>query len=201
MCGNFLKFAGLLLILAAVPWHAARADAATEAALRAALQNSTAQIAQLEDQVANLQASQAPDVAMIEALKAQLKAQGGGESPAVKSKNAAALSGLHAKVAALQAKLAQAQSDDAATHTQLSQLQLQLASTTASLGSCTAKNLKLVALSNQILDAYSHKDDVLSAFANHEPFTGLARVKLQNIVQDDQDKIDANTIDTSTSTP
>ena len=112
MRANFLKLSVLALGLAAVSRHEAHADAATEAALRAALQNSTSQIAALEDQVANLQASQAPDVAMIEALRAQLKAQGGGneaETAAAKAKNGAALEALNRQVAALKAELAQAQ--------------------------------------------------------------------------------------------
>jgi hypothetical protein len=59
----------------------------------------------------------------------------------------------------------------------------------------------LFAIGNQILDAYSHKDDVLGAFANHEPFIGFKRVQLQNIVQDDQDKLYNNQINPAGAAP
>jgi hypothetical protein len=42
---------------------------------------------------------------------------------------------------------------------------------------------------------------VFSAFADHEPFTGFARVKLQNIVQDDQDKLDSEQINPAGTSP
>ena len=92
---------------------------------------------------------------------------------------------------------ARTQADTAANAT----LRAQLATSTAGLASCDTKNAQLYQLSNQILDAYSHKDDVLGAFANHEPFTGFARVKLQNIVQDDQDKLSSDQVDPAGTSP
>lgn len=180
-----------LLTLGLVPLapHAARADATTEAQLRAALQDSTTKIAALEDQVANLQASEAPNVAMIEALKAKLQAQGGGETPAAKAKADAALRAANAQVAAVKAQLGQTQTAAQTAQAQVTALQAQLASTKAGLAQCSTKNAQMYALSTQILDAYAHKDDPLSAFVNHEPFIGVKRVQLQNIVQNDQDKL------------
>lgn len=201
---NFIKFSLLALSLAAASHRAAYADAATEAALRAALQSSTTQIASLEDQVANLQASQAPDVAIIEALRAQIKAGGGAnvaETAAAKAKNAAALQALSRKLAAAAAALGKSQSDDQAATAEVTALRAQLATVNAGLAGCTTKNAQLYQLGNQILDAYSHKDDVFGAFANHEPFIGFKRVQLQNIVQNDQDKLDANQIDPAGTTP
>jgi chromosome segregation ATPase len=198
MRANFAKLAMLSLGLAAAGQHAAFADATTEAQLRAALQSSTAQIATLEDQVANLQASQAPDVATIEALRAQLQTLkgGSGESAADKAKNEAALAALQRQLAARNAALAnsqsayQAASSAAGAATQENTaLKAELAATNASLSTCTEKNTQLYTLSNQILDAYSHKDDLFGAIADREPFTGLKRVQLENIVQGDQDKI------------
>ena len=199
---NFVKLGLLTLSLAAAGQHAAYADAATEAALRAALQASTTQIATLEDQVANLQASQAPNVAMIEALRAQIKAGGGAsESPAAKAKNAAALKALTRQVTTLNAGLGKSQTAYQAEAAENAALKAQLATTNTSLSSCTAKNAQLFAIGNQILDAYSHKDDVLGAFANHEPFIGFKRVQLQNIVQDDQDKLYNNQINPAGAAP
>lgn len=94
----------LALYFAAMPCHAAQADATTEAQLRAALQQETGQIAQLEDQVANLQAQQAPDVAMINALQAQiqtLKVGGpGAQTPAQKAAQDKAVAALKRQLAA-----------------------------------------------------------------------------------------------------
>ena len=204
MRANFLKLSLLTLSLALASHRAAYADAATEAALRAALQNSTTQIAALEDQVANLQASQAPDVAIIEALRAQIKAGGGAnaaESAAEKAKNAAALRALSRELAAMQAALGRSESDDQATTAELAALKAQLATTNAGLADCHTKNAQLYQLGNQILDAYAHKDDVFGAFADHEPFIGFKRVQLQNIVQNDQDRLDANQINPAGTTP
>jgi len=208
MLRRFLWLTVLALTLSAAGQHAAFADAATEAALRAALQNATDQIAQLEDQVANLQASEAPDVATIEALRAQLqtlqagKATGGAtESAADQAKEAAATASLKKQLAAQQYSLSQSQSAYQAAASAASNaaaensaLQAQLATLNAGLGSCREKNAQLYTLANQILDAYSHKDDLFGTIADREPFIGFKRVQLQNIVQDDQDKIYDNQI-------
>jgi chromosome segregation ATPase len=191
--------------LALASQHSAFADATTEAQLRAALQGATAQIAQLEDQVANLQASQAPDVATIEALRAQLQILqagktntdgGGSQSTAEKAKTDAAMTALERQVAAQEYRLAKSQTAYPAASSAASSagqenasLEAQLATLKAGLSSCREKNALLFNLGNQILDAYSHKDDLFGAIADREPFIGIKRVQLQNIVQDDQDKL------------
>lgn len=60
---------------------------------------------------------------------------------------------------------------------------------TRRLDDCVGKNLALYKLGLEILDRYQNKDlgDVLG---EAEPFTQLARVKLENQVQDYQDKLD-----------
>ncbi len=206
---KFAKLAGLAIGLAGIGQHAAFADATTEAQLRAALQSSTAQIATLEDQVANLQASQAPDVATIEALRAQLQnLQAGKGSVASNAKNDAALAALKKQLAARNAALANSQSAYTAAASAASAaasenaaLKAQLDSTNSSLASCQTKNTELFNLGNQILDAYSHKDDFFGSIADREPFTGLKRVQLENIVQDDQDKLLDNHITPATAPP
>lgn len=213
MLAKFVRLAMLSAGLAAAGQHAANADATTEAQLRAALQSATSQIAALEDQVANLQASQAPEVATIEALRAQLQTlqgagNGGGgvESSAEKAKNDAELTALRRQLSARNAALAQSRSDyetaqDAANNAaaQNSALKAQLTAVNAGLASCKTKNTQLVDLSNQILAAYSHKDELFGTIADREPFIGFKRVQLQNIVQDDQNKIDDNQMTTGTS--
>jgi len=211
----FKKSNFFLCLLCLLLPHQAHADAATEAALRAALQTATTQIAGLEDQVANLQAAQAPNVAMIEALRAKLQTlQAGGaaagatetaadkaKADAEKAKSQAALAALQKQLANRDAALGKTRAEYAAASanaqaetSENTALKSQIASLQSNVSVCDAKNAQLYALSNKILDAYSHKDDVLAGFANHEPFIGFARVQLQNIVQDDQDKLDANQI-------
>jgi chromosome segregation ATPase len=202
-----LKFLLLTLCLAAAGQQAAYADATTEAQLRSALQAATTQIATLEDQVANLQASEAPNVAMIEALRAQLQTLQGGGKPggngnsAGEAKNDAALKALTRQLAVRNAELGKSQAAyeaeaGAATTaaTENAALKAQLATASAGLASCNTKNAQLFDLGNQILDAYSHKDDVFGVIADHEPFIGYKRVQLQSIVQDDQDKLYDNQI-------
>ncbi len=184
------------------------ADATTEAQLRAALQSATAQIAQLEDQVANLQASEAPDVATIEALHAQLQtlqsgktAVTGNESAADKAKRNAETLSLRRQLAAQTYNLSKTQSAYAAASNAAGNasqknaaLKAQLEAVDSGLASCREKNVQMYTLSNQVLDAYSHKDDLFGSIANREPFTQIKRVQLQNIVQDDRDKLDDNQI-------
>ncbi len=203
---------GLMTLLAisavAAGQHAAHADATTEAQLRAALQSATSQIAGLEDQVANLQASQAPNVAMIEALRAQLQKAGGSTGAPAPAKNDAAVAKLTKELAARNAELGKSRSDEQTTASALSNetaanaaLQAQLASLNKGLASCDAKNMQLYKIGNQILDAYSHKDDLFGTIADREPFIGIKRVQLQNIVQDEQDKLYDNQITPGATSP
>jgi len=174
------------------------ADSATETALRGALQQATTQIAALENQVANLQAAQAPDTAMIEALKAQVQTlQKGGGTPAVGAMQKPAtdkefvatrreLAARDAALAKLQAAYAAAILAMDAKASANTQLTSQIATAGARINDCEGKNAALFKLGNEILDAYSHKDDVFGTIANREPFIGFKRVELQNIVQNDQ---------------
>ena len=183
----------------------ALADATTEAQLRAALQSATSQIAGLEDQVAHLQAAQAPQAAEIANLQARLAAQkptaAPAESAAEKAEQAAALAAVDRRLAVQEAALARSQAAyrqaagqataETSSNTQLSS---QLADASHAVARCDARNAVLYKLGNQILDAYSHKDDVFGTIADREPFIGFKRVQLQNIVQDDQDKLYDNQI-------
>lgn len=208
-----LGFPVLILLagLVIVPSRAALADAATEQQLRAALQQATSQIAALQNQVANLQAQEAPDQAMIASLQTQLQTlksqalkqqagQGTESQAASKAAQQASdklVADFNHKLAAQQAVLgkiqtayrqaATAANTNAAANRQLS---TQLTALHAQLGSCVAKNAALYKTGNEILDQLAQKGNFWTSFADHEPFTGIARVKLQNIFQDDQNKLD-----------
>ena len=198
----------LLMGLTVWPWHAAHADATTEAQLRAALQQATSQIATLEGQVANMQAEQAPDQAQIAALQAQvqtLKQQAGqgdtsAEIAAQKTVSERQVAALNEKLSAQQAELGKAvmaynraamiANANAAANQQLA---AQLRALHTRNDTCQTKNAALYRIGNQILDAFAHKDDLWGTIAK-EPFIGIERVKLQNIVQKDQDKLDDNQV-------
>jgi chromosome segregation ATPase len=195
---NFVWLLSISISLLASGQKAAHADASTEAQLRAALQTATTQIASLEDQVANLQAAQAPNVATIEALRAQLKTLQANGSPAAKPapdpEQAKKLAALQVALSRSQAAYQSASSSEAEATENNKALQAQLAQAQSGLSNCRVKNQKLYSLADQILNAYSHKDDFFGTVANREPFIGFSRVQLQNIVQDDQDKLLDNQI-------
>jgi chromosome segregation ATPase len=196
----------LLTGLAVFPWRPAFADSATEQQLRAALQQATTQIAQLQDQVANLQAQEAPDQAQIAALQAQLQTmkQQGGQAQGAESKAASAatdkqVAELNQRLAAQQAALGKASAaysqaaniantNAAANH----QLTTQLTALKTRESNCEAENAELYKTGNTILDQLAHRGALWSSFSSVEPFVGIERVKLQNIVQDDQNKLDDN---------
>jgi chromosome segregation ATPase len=189
-----------VLVLISTAPCIAQADEATETQLRAALQQATSQIADLENQVANLQAAQAPDTAMIEALKAQvmtLQKSGGaaapGAAPNAKPANDSQVAALRHELAARQAALGKSQAAyiaaaaaaDAKTAAN-AQLTSQLGALNKRLNTCDASNAVLFKLGNQILDAYAHKDDLFGAIVHREPFIGFSRVQLETEVQADQ---------------
>jgi len=194
------------LLLALLLPALAHADDATETALRAALANSTTQIANLEDQVANLQPAEAPHTAMIEALNAQAQLlQKGGAAPgapgAASSKDMLALKHkLAAKEAALaksQAAYTAAAADAAAKAAANAQLTKELTAMTAEKNVCDTKNAALFTLGNQILDAYAQKDNLFHSISNRDLFIGFKRVQLENLVQTDQQTMLDNELATS----
>lgn len=69
------------------------------------------------------------------------------------------------------------------------------------INSCNAKNTALFQTGNLILDQLAHRDDFFSSLASREPFIGFERVHLQNIVQDDRNKLLDNQIVPPASNP
>ena len=66
----------------------------------------------------------------------------------------------------------------------------------ASLQSCTNKNSELYKLSVKLMHKYQSKDAV-DSLLQREPFTGLEQVRIENLLQDYQDKADANKVETA----
>jgi len=57
------------------------------------------------------------------------------------------------------------------------------------LEQCTIKNAKLYELNGELLQRYANKG-VRDAMAKREPFTGLKKVQMENLVQDIQGQLD-----------
>ena len=70
-------------------------------------------------------------------------------------------------------------------------LKIQLAAMTNAAVTCQAKNARLVAFADALLEDY-RKVGLGRVLISREPFLGLERVKLENLVQDREDTIRAN---------
>ena len=60
---------------------------------------------------------------------------------------------------------------------------------------CTTKNTKLYQLNSELLQRYASKG-VMDAMARREPFTGLKKVEMENLIQDLQEKLDEQRVPT-----
>jgi chromosome segregation ATPase len=183
-------------------------EATTESRLRDALRNTAQQLQDAQGQVATLQASQAQSdtdnaalKAKVDALTAQiatLKQQSDDDKAAsdkaiadLKSQNA----DLTGQIAKLQDALIAWEKDDKAnrqigtnTEAARAQLAIQIILLKRTIDDRETKNLALYNLGNEILTRYE-KYGMGEAITAKEPFTGLSRVKLQELVQDYKDKI------------
>jgi chromosome segregation ATPase len=156
------------------------------------------QAAQAQAQLAQAQADLAATKAQLDAATAKLADRGG--------KAAASPEQLQA----LQAQLATAQQQNAALQTGLQRYQgavqqaqtlarqkdtesrqaaAGLAANTKALETCKATNTKLIAVSEQVLHLYQDRGFLWVLRKSYEPLIGAAKVDLENIVQQYDDKI------------
>jgi chromosome segregation ATPase len=199
-----------LVVLLAWPTAGARADDADiMAQLRAALRSTTTQLRQLQDDQAATHAKQSEIEKQNEALRQQVGTltQQLGERPAGAAKAAKAEpdhAALEQAVSEFNRKLS-AQNDairqmnetldkwkaaynEAATvarakEAERAQLASKVDGLTQQATSCEAKNGELFKIGTEILDRYA-KMDIGDALAAREPFLGIKRVELQNVIQD-----------------
>jgi chromosome segregation ATPase len=212
MTRNLLLSFSALALLSLLSPSVGRADdaaqATTESRLRDALRSTMLQLRDTQGQVATLQATQAQSdkdnadlKAKIDALTTQigsLAKQSADDKTAsdkavadLKSQNA----DLTAQIAKLNEALAAWEKDDK-QYVQLAkekeearaQLAVQVILLQRVVDDRETKNLALFNIGNDILTRYEQfgLGDALGA---KEPFTGIARVKLQELVQDYKDKI------------
>src|ERR1700734_1784395 len=211
MLRNFLFPISIIMLTLLSP-GVGRADdapqATTESRLRDALRSTMQQLQDAQGQVATLQATQAQSdkdnadlKAKVDALTTQVAAltkQSADDKAAsdkaisdLKSQNA----DLTTQIGKLNDALAAWEKDDK-QYVQLAkdkeaaraQLAVQIILLQRVVDDRETKNLALFNLGNEILTRYE-KFSLGDALGAKEPFTGLSRVKLQELVQDYKDKI------------
>jgi hypothetical protein len=197
--GGYWAFAALLLLTCAAP--RAAADDAAETRLRETLRSTALQLRDAQNQIANLQGAQADSDAKNKALADQLALlkKHATDDKAVAD---AAIAGLTAKAAdqaaeieKLKALLGKWQAayrqvhDDAgvaeAERAKLADDKIVLERRVAYL---ETRNAELFKLGNEILNRYADFS-LGNAISEKEPFVGVTRVKLENLIQDYQDKL------------
>jgi chromosome segregation ATPase len=196
----------LLLVPLLVPLSAQAQDAGLDDKLRDLLRQTTVQLRAAEDAQATLQSQLDTMTHQRDALQAQLTAlQGKPAAAAVTPEQLAALKQAQAGLAAARAQnaayaasigkvqaqyqsaAAAAAEKDAADRRDAAALK----AATGTLAVCTADNTKLIAVAEDILHLYETPQWNRLLIANHDRLLGFARVKLENLVQDYDDKIAA----------
>ena len=180
--------------------------------LRQQLRATVLQLRQLQDQMAAAPppvAAPPPDAASkarLTAVQAQLRAARRDAAKAgqlqadldkLQAENTALTTAQAAGAAQLEnIKAAYAQSVDSgrALAGERDRLKADLARMTTIATACQAKNTRLIALTESILDAY-RKEKVGDVLFRGEPFLGLARVRLENLAQDREDAVRADRCD------
>lgn len=201
----------LLLLLALLVATPAAAQSDQEARLREALRRATADLRSLQDGQARLQAEAAEAKAQRDRLQTQLDAQAArvaeleakptGPTPEQEAEIAAlrdALGQFQAQNAQLaqalqQWQAAQAEAANVARTKEAERAAWQAAFTRArdGLGACETKNAQLLAAANEILVLYETPEFRSLVTRSGEPLLGFWRVRLENIVQEHEDRIAA----------
>ena len=192
-------------VLALTAASASYADEAPEDRLREALRQAITQMRAAQDQAAQAQADLQKAQAEKTALQAEL------DAAKTRQSEAAAKPAVEpAQIAAMQAGLAAARQQNAALQQGLAKYQsayqvlankagaADAESRTAqaaakadgnALETCKATNKRLIDVSEQVLHLYETQDFRQILLKSYEPLIGSAKVKLQNLVQDYDDKI------------
>ena len=205
------KLVFLLIMLSIFTPRVCSADdrpQSAESRLRSALRDTMLQLRDAQNQAVTLQAAQAQNdkdkadlQAKVDALTAQLKSVSD-QAAADKQDSDKAISDLKAQVAdqtgqigrltdgVKQWKDAYNQAAQLATEKEAAraQIAMQAALLQRTVDDREAKNLALYQLGKEILTRYE-QFGLGDAIAAKEPFTGMAKVKLENLVQDYKNKL------------
>jgi DNA repair exonuclease SbcCD ATPase subunit len=160
--------------------------------LRAQLRQVTLQLRQAQDDQASIQAQKVAAESERDAVKKQL-ASAQAELARVRHNDdrAAAIEGDLAKT-----KDALAQATEAANQQKAERDKLQAQASDVGLlyATCQGKNIKLLDVSREILDAYENFD-FIDSLGVREPFVQTKRVELENLTQNYRDRIDDGVFD------
>jgi predicted nucleic acid-binding Zn-ribbon protein len=179
----------------------ARAQDSPEDRLRAALKQSVQEMRAAQDQAADLQAKLTQAQSDLAATKAQLdaanqKLAGGVAKPKEVEDLKAQLQSAQQQNAALQGSLRKFQGAVAEAQGFARQREREsriatagLQSNTKALETCKAFNTKLIAVAEDTLHLYQKQSFRSILLRSYEPFIGSAKVDLENIVQDYDNKI------------
>ena len=191
----------LILLALTQPAHAADQPASAETRLREMLRTTILQLRAAETERAALQAAQAESAAKEKALTEQVEALTK-QSAADKDAADKAITDLKAKVADQDTQITQlkdalekwkegyAKAADIANAKEAERAKLasQVILLDRKVADRETKNAELFRIGSEILRRYE-RFGLGDALAAREPFVGIARVKLENQVQDYQDKL------------
>lgn len=212
MTKKFIPLVALIACLALFPGALTAAEQANpaEAKLRDALRNSMLQLRDAQNQLATLQAAQVESDKEKETLNAKVKELNGKldgltkQNDALKELTDKTIASLNAKVTDQSSQItrfAEALEKWKASYNQLVLIARTKEAERARLtgeaivlqrriDDRETKNCELFKLANEILTRYE-KFSLGDALAAKEPFIGTTRVKLENLVQEYQDKLAA----------
>jgi chromosome segregation ATPase len=185
----------ILFVLALSP-RAGRAEAATEARLRDALRQATAQLRAAEDERAAVTEREAALKKELEQARTQAKAAAGSRSAEREvsdlKRQLAAETAASGKLSTSLAQCQAAARDGADAARAKDEERARATSDAAALRerltAAEAKNERMYMVGKEVIEWLSQKG-VGSALAAREPFLGLKRVELENAAQDYEDKL------------
>ncbi|MDP2027816.1 hypothetical protein [Sulfuriferula sp.] len=163
-----------------------------KAALEQSKSSLTQQVGELTKQTESIKQSTAQSERQRAALAREL-----GAARTVQAATRAEVVALQEKLKQLEAAqaalVAQHKQDAAQDQKQIALAQNAVAQRGQALGVCEQKNLKLYQLNRDILTLYRDKG-VLGALTQAEPLTGIESVRMENILQEYRDKLDAQKV-------
>ena len=191
----------LLGLLAVTLLRAAEPAGDPSASLRTALRDTTQQLRSAQGELTAAQAAQAALTAdkkslteQLEALKKQIVVdrtaaeKTTGTLAAQNAEQKAVLARLNEQLAQARAEGEKSASSARTAEAQIAQLTAENIAQERRLADREAKNLKLFTLGNEILSRYE-AFSLGNAIRAKEPFVGTTRTKLENLVQDYQDRL------------
>jgi len=200
--GTLGRVAGAAVLLALGAAQGAAAQESTEDRMRDALRQSVTEMRAAQDQAAQAQAELQKAQADKAALQAQLDAANAklAAAPAIKPSDLEALKAqvlsaqqagtqLQQMNAKLQAGLESASAAAQAKDEQSRKAAAALKAAQSTLDVCKATNAKLIDVSEDVLHLYESQSFRSILLRSYEPVLGLAKVKLENIVQQYDDRI------------